>query len=397
MNPNLNQLQAYPFARLRLATEGISPPDGATPIPLHIGEPKHPTPKIITDALTANIDKLSVYPATAGLPELKQACAEWLHRRYDGLTVNAQTEVLPVLGSREALFSFVQTVINAAADKQPIVVCPNPFYQIYEGAALLAGARVVFANCNAPRFLPNWADISEADWQQTQLVFVCSPNNPSGAVMNQQEWAELFALQDQYGFIIASDECYSEIYFDQKPLGALQAAAQLGRGFDKLVMFTSLSKRSNAPGLRSGFVAGDAKLLEAFLLYRTYHGSAMSLPIQYASMAAWQDEQHVEENRRLYREKFAAILPILAETFEIQQPDASFYIWLKVPGGNDLAFTQTLWREAAIQVLPGRFLGRDTANGNAGMGYVRIALVAPLEQCIAAAHKIVGCAKNLTV
>ena len=390
MNPLLKQLQPYPFARLRAAMQGIDAPAGTTPVPLHIGEPKHPTPTLITDALAAAAAEFAKYPLSIGLPELRQACADWLARRYEGLTLNPETEILPVLGSREALFSFAQVVLDPTADGKDVVISPNPFYQIYEGAALLGGARIHFANCHAPRFLPNWQDIPADIWARTKLVFVCSPNNPSGSVMQLADWQTLFALQDQYGFIIASDECYSEIYFDNnKPLGGLQAAAQLGRGTHNMVMFTSLSKRSNVPGLRSGFVAGDAALLQAFLLYRTYHGSAMSIPIQRASIAAWNDEDHVAENRRLYQEKFNQVVPILRQAFEVTLPDASFYLWLKVPDGDDLAFAQKLWREAAIQVLPGRFLARDTEYGNAGMGYVRIALVASLEECVAAAKTIV--------
>ena len=390
MNPLLKQLQPYPFARLRAAMQGIDAPAGITPVPLHIGEPKHPTPTLITDALTAAATEFAKYPLSAGLPELRQACADWLVRRYEGLTLNPETEILPVLGSREALFSFAQVVLDPTADGKDVVISPNPFYQIYEGAALLGSAHIHFANCHSPRFLPNWQEIPADIWARTKLVFVCSPNNPSGSVMQLADWQTLFALQDQYGFIIASDECYSEIYFDNnKPLGGLQAAAQLGRGTHNMVMFTSLSKRSNVPGLRSGFVAGDAALLQAFLLYRTYHGSAMSIPIQRASIAAWNDEDHVAENRRLYQEKFNQVVPILRQAFDVTLPDASFYLWLKVPDGDDLAFAQKLWREAAIQVLPGRFLARDTEYGNAGMGYVRIALVASLEECVAAAQTIV--------
>lgn len=391
MNPLLNRLQPYPFARLREAMQGLEAPQGMRPIPLHIGEPKHPTPKVITDALSAALPELAKYPLTAGLPRLHRACADWLHRRYDGLTVNAETEILPVLGSREALFSFAQVVLDPQNGGNDLVVSPNPFYQIYEGAALLGGAQIRFANCYAPTFKPAWHEISPDDWARTKLVFVCSPNNPSGSVMQQDDWAELFALQDRYRFVIASDECYSEIYFDnRKPIGALQAARALGRGFDKLVMFTSLSKRSNVPGLRSGFVAGDAELLKAFLLYRTYHGSAMSFSVQHASIAAWNDEAHVAENRRLYQEKFERVVPILRRVFDVTLPGASFYLWLKVPGGDDLAFAKKLWREAAIQVLPGRFLARDTAHGNPGVGYVRIALVAEVEECVAAAEKMVA-------
>ena len=392
MNPLLNQLQPYPFARLREAMRDWTTPAGLQPVHLQIGEPKHATPKIITDALAASLAELSKYPLTAGLPELRQACANWAARRYQGVELNPDTEVLPVLGSREALFSFVQALLTPVSDGlKPVVVSPNPFYQIYEGATLLGGGEIRFANCPAPSFKPDWRSIGENLWRRTQLVFVCSPNNPSGSVLQLDDWKELFDLQDKYGFTIASDECYSEIYFDgEKPIGGLEAAHKLGRGNKGLVMFTSLSKRSSVPGLRSGFVAGDAEILSRFLLYRTYHGSAMGIPVQHASIAAWNDEQHVIENRRLYQEKFDRVLPILQQAFDIRRPDASFYIWLKVPGGDDLAFAKKLWQEAAIQVLPGRFLARDTEYGNPGEGYVRIALVADVDTCVKAAETIVA-------
>ena len=392
MNPLLNQLQPYPFARLREAMRDWTTPAGLQPVHLQIGEPKHAMPKIITDALAASLAELSKYPLTAGLPELRQACANWAARRYQGVELNPDTEVLPVLGSREALFSFVQALLNPVSDSlKPVVVSPNPFYQIYEGAALLGGGEIRFANCPAPSFKPDWRSIGENLWRRTQLVFVCSPNNPSGSVLQLDDWKELFDLQDKYGFTIASDECYSEIYFDgEKPIGGLEAAHKLGRGNKGLVMFTSLSKRSSVPGLRSGFVAGDAEILSRFLLYRTYHGSAMGIPVQHASIAAWNDEQHVVENRRLYQEKFDRVLPILQQAFDVERPDASFYIWLKVPGSDDLAFAKKLWQEAAIQVLPGRFLARNTEYGNPGEGYVRIALVADVDTCVKAAETIVA-------
>ena len=391
MNPKLELLQPYPFARLRKLMDGLEPPADLQPISLHIGEPKHPTPSVLTDALIQHLDGLAAYPATAGIPELRQACAQWLMRRYSGVKINPDTEVLPVLGSREALFAFTQTIIDNNTEYQPVVVSPNPFYQIYEGSALLAGARVEYVNCRAPHFMPQWQEIDQNTWPKVHLVFVCSPGNPSGAVMNLDEWKKLFDLQDKYGFVIASDECYSEIYFDDdnKPLGALQAASQLGRTFDRLIMFTSLSKRSNAPGLRSGFVAGDSKLLADFLLYRTYHGSAMSLPTQYASIAAWNDEEHVIANRNLYREKFDKVIPILQQKFALHKPDASFYLWLNVPDCDDLAFTQKLWQKAAIRVLPGRYLARNTPYGNSGAGFVRIALVSSVEECVEAANRMV--------
>ncbi|MDO4434109.1 MAG: succinyldiaminopimelate transaminase [Alysiella sp.] len=391
-NPRLDLLQPYPFTRLREAMQGIVPPNDLSIIPLHIGEPKHATPQVITNTLTQSLSELSHYPLTLGLPELRQACANWLYRRYDGLTLNPENEILPVLGSREALFSFVQCLLNPEHNTdKPIVVSPNPFYQIYEGATLLAGGEIVFANTLSPRFLPDWNSISPKQWSRCKLVFVCSPDNPTGSVMNLADWQQLFALQDQYGFVIASDECYSEIYFgNNKPLGCLQAATQSGRTFDNIIMFTSLSKRSNVPGLRSGFVAGDAKLLQPFLLYRTYHGSAMSLPVQRASIAAWNDETHVEHNRHQYQAKFEQIVPILRQKFEVMLPEASFYIWLRVPDGDDLRFTQNLFRDTAVQVLPGRFFARDTPNGNPGKGFVRIALVDELAQCVEAAQRMVA-------
>ncbi|MDK4697500.1 succinyldiaminopimelate transaminase [Kingella negevensis] len=391
MNSHLDKLQPYPFARLREAINGIIPPENLAPIMLQIGEPKHPTPKVLTDALTQSLSELSKYPLTLGLPELRQACADWLRRRYDGLTLNPETQILPVLGSREALFSFVQAALDPIADEKPVIVSPNPFYQIYEGATFLGGGEIVFANTTAPRFLPDWSSVPEDKWARCKIVFVCSPDNPTGSVLKREDWAELFALQDQYGFIIASDECYAEIYFGgHKPTGCLQAAAEMGRSFDNIIMFTSLSKRSNAPGLRSGFVAGDEKLLKPFLLYRTYHGSAMSNPVQRASIAAWNDEAHVEENRRQYQIKFDRVVPILRQKFDVKMPEASFYIWLQIPDGDDLAFTQELFRATGVQVLPGRFFARDTEHGNPGKGFVRIALVDEVEKCVEAAERMVA-------
>ena len=391
MNSHLNQLHPYPFARLREAMQGITPPEGISEIPLYIGEPKHPTPAVLTDALIAALPELSKYPAALGLPELRQACANWLRRRYDGLTLNPDTQILPILGSREALFSFVQAALDPVASEKPVVVSPNPFYQIYEGATLLGNGEIVYANTTAPRFLPDWHSVPAEKWARCKIVFVCSPDNPTGSVLTRDDWAQLFELQDKYGFIIASDECYAEIYFDgHKPIGCLQAAAELGRTFDNIIMFTSLSKRSNAPSLRSGFVAGDEKLLKPFLLYRTYHGSAMSLPVQRASIAAWNDEAHVEANRHAYQQKFDRVVPILRQKFSVTMPQASFYIWLPIPDGDDLRFTQELYRATGVQVLPGRFFARDTEHGNPGKGYVRIALVDEVEKCVEAAQRIVA-------
>lgn len=394
MNPFMQQLNPYPFARLRALMRDVPVSENLHPIMLQIGEPKHATPQVIQDALIQNLDGLSKYPASKGIDALRDACSAWLARRYD-IAVDANTQILPVNGSREALFSFVQVVLDAQSIEKPVVISPNPFYQIYEGATFLAGGEVVYVNCQAPSFMPDWETMDEATWQRTQLVFVCSPGNPSGAVMQLEDWQELFALQDRYGFVIASDECYSEIYFgDNAPLGSLQAASMLGRSWDDLVMFTSLSKRSNVPGLRSGFVAGDAKWMAAFLEYRTYHGSAMGIPVQHASIAAWNDEVHVQENRALYQQKFEQVVGVLQDAYEVSIPDASFYIWLKVPNGDDASFAQRLWAEQAVQVLPGHLLARDTAHGNPGAGYIRIALVASVDECVEAAKRLLTFAQS---
>ncbi|MFP5397438.1 MAG: succinyldiaminopimelate transaminase, partial [Gammaproteobacteria bacterium] len=388
-------LHPYPFERLRELTRDVVPSPDHAPIGLGIGEPRHPTPKLVEDALTGALAGLSAYPATAGTPALREAVAGWVRRRY-GVVLDPATQVLPVNGSREALFAFAQTVIDATRADATIVV-PNPFYQIYEGAALLAGARVAYANSDPARnFAVDWSGVDEATWARTQLLYVCSPGNPAGAVMPLDEWRALFALADRHGFVVASDECYSEIYFrDEAPLGALQAARALGRhGFERLVVFTSLSKRSNVPGMRSGFVAGDAKLLKAFLLYRTYHGSAMSLPVQAASVAAWNDEAHVRENRALYRLKFERVTPILSDVLDVKLPDAGFYLWAGVPGGDDVAFARGLLAQYNVAVLPGRLLAREAHGVNPGAGRVRMALVASVGECLEAAHRIVAFTRN---
>jgi len=389
VNPHLTQLQPYPFERLRALLAGLTPPAELKPIALQIGEPKHATPTVVTEALSGSLAGLAAYPSTLGSAELRGACAHWLTRRY-GVSANPDNEILPVNGSREALFAFTQALIDPSrGTERPVVISPNPFYQIYEGAALLAGAEPYYVNCLAEqRFQPDWAAVPEAVWQRTQLVFVCSPGNPTGAVMSLADWQALFELSDRYGFIIASDECYSEIYTGEAPLGGLEAAAKLKRGFERLVMFTSLSKRSNVPGLRSGFVAGDAALLKQFLLYRTYHGCAMNPVVQAASAAAWHDEAHVVDNRRQYAEKFAAVMPILAPVVEFAAPDASFYLWVKVPGGDDQAYARRAFAEANVTVLPGSFLARDAHGVNPGAGFVRLALVAPLADCVEAAKRL---------
>ncbi len=395
MNPRLEALHPYPFERLRTLTADIRPPRHLAPINLGIGEPKHATPALVTQALTAGLAGLSSYPATAGESSLREAIGCWLQRRYS-VAVNAATQVLPVIGSREALFSFAQTVVDSSRPGAT-VVCPNPFYQIYEGAALLAGASTEFANSDPARnFAADWGAIDEATWRRTQLLYVCSPGNPTGAVMPLEEWRRLFELSDRHGFVIASDECYSEIYFrDEPPLGALQAATACGRGdFRRLVIFSSLSKRSNVPGMRSGFVAGDAALIKAFLLYRTYHGSAMSPPVQRASSAAWSDEAHVVANRDLYRAKFAQVTPLLADALDVRLPDAGFYLWAGVPGQDDVGFARGLLAQYNVTVLPGSLLARSAHGVNPGSGRIRMALVAPVDECLEAAQRIISYVKN---
>ncbi|NUZ07782.1 succinyldiaminopimelate transaminase [Piscinibacter koreensis] len=393
MNPLLTRLTAYPFERWRALTRDVTPNPALRPISLGIGEPRHATPDLVKEALLANLDGLARYPATAGDPALREAMAAWAGRRY-GVMLDPSTQVLPVNGSREALFALAQTVVDPTRDA--VVVSPNPFYQIYEGSALLAGARPVYANSvevegRRGRFETRWQDVDDADWTKTQLLYVCSPGNPTGSVASLAKWQVLFELSDRHGFVIASDECYSEIYTgDEAPLGGLEAARRLGRSdFRNLVVLTSLSKRSNVPGLRSGFVAGDAAVMKSFLLYRTYHGSAMGPAVQQASIAAWNDEAHVEANRAQYRAKFEAVLPMLEPVLDVGAPDASFYLWAKVPGGDDIAFARELLAQYNVSVLPGSLLARESQGVNPGAGRIRIALVAELADCIAAAERIV--------
>jgi N-succinyldiaminopimelate aminotransferase len=390
LNPNLDRLQTYPFQKLSSLLDGVAPNPRLRPIPLYIGEPRHPTPEFIKRSLANSLDGLASYPPTHGSRELRGAIAGWLERRYRLERIDPDTEVIPVNGSREALFAFAQAVIDPRR-QAPVVVCPNPFYQIYEGAALLAPATPEFLNSVPERnYAFDFEQLPDAVWERTQLVYVCSPGNPTGYVMPRGEWQKLFALSDRYGFVIAADECYSEIYFDEgaPTPGALQAARELGRaGFPRLVVFSSLSKRSNVPGMRSGFVAGDRDILKKFLLYRTYHGCAMAPPIQQASIAAWNDEAHVAENRRIYREKFAAALGILQPAVAVQLPDAAFYLWLPTPG-SDTEFAQRLYREQAVSVLPGSYLAREAHGINPGRNRVRIALVAATDECVEAVTRI---------
>ena len=403
MNPLLSNLQPYPFERLKQLFSTVTPNAAYAPISLGIGEPRHATPQLVLDALAKATAQLSAYPATAGLPALRESCVNWVQRRY-GLKLDAATQVLPVNGSREALFALVQTVIDPT--REAVVVCPNPFYQIYEGAALLAGAKPYYAASDpALNFNVDWGSVPADVWAKTQLLFVCSPGNPTGAVMPLSDWEKLFALSDKYGFVIASDECYSEIYFREvAPLGGLEAAAKLGRSdFKNLVAFTSLSKRSNVPGMRSGFVAGDASILKQFLLYRTYHGSAMSGMVQAASIAAWDDEAHVVANREQYRKKFAAVTPLLEAVMDVRLPDAGFYLWAAVPGGDDVAFARDLLAQYNVTVLPGSYLARegqgigDAKGFNPGAGRIRMALVAETTECLEAAQRIVAFIKNSPV
>ena len=390
MNPRLDTLQPYPFEKLRLLlAQAGTPPAGLRAINLSIGEPKHAAPQCVKDAIVGALDGLSSYPPTKGDPKLRQAISDWIGKRYNIPCPNPETQVLPALGSREALFAFAQVVLDSTKDG--IVVCPNPFYQIYEGAALLGGATPYYVNSDPKlNFGCDWATVPTEIWARTQLLFVCSPGNPAGNVMDLAEWQRLFDLSDRYGFVIASDECYSEIYLDEAhpPLGGMQAAVQLGRtDFRNLISFSSLSKRSNVPGMRSGFVAGDARLIAKFLLYRTYHGSALSPVVSAASIAAWQDEAHVIDNRQQYRAKFDAVLPILEPVLDVKRPDASFYLWAGTKG-SDADFVRDLLTHTNVTTLPGSFVGRTVNGVNPGQNRIRIALVAPLADCVEAAHRI---------
>ncbi len=393
MNPKLNLLQPYPFQRLRELFAGITPNPAFNNINLSIGEPKHATPQLIKDALIANLSGLATYPTTLGVLPLREAIANWATRRYGIPLLNAETEILPVIGSREALFAIAQVVIDSSKpdlNNKPIVISPNPFYQIYEGAAFLAGATPYFLNTTVDNnHAMDFNSVPVDVLNRTQLVYVCSPGNPSGKVMSLEQWKEIFALSDKYGFVIAADECYSEIYFNEteKPLGALQATYLLGRSHANLIVFSSLSKRSNVPGMRSGFVAGDEKLIAKFLLYRTYHGSAMSPTVQMASIAAWNDEAHVIENRRLYAKKFNTVTPMLNKVLDVQMPDAAFYLWAKT-NEPDTDFAVKLYRDLNVTVLPGSLLAREAHGINPGAGFIRLALVASLDECVDAAKRI---------
>jgi N-succinyldiaminopimelate aminotransferase len=392
MNPALAQLRPYPFERLRVLLAGARPPAELKHISLSIGEPRHSPPQFVLDALTANLAGYGSYPTTAGIPQLRVAAATWLTRRFQlpQGAVDPETMLIPVNGTREGLFAFAQAMVDPA--RAPLVVMPNPFYQIYEGAAFLAGAQPYFlGNDRANAYLPDLDDVPPEVWQRCQLLFLCSPSNPTGAVAGIDYLRRAIALADRYDFVIASDECYSEIYLDEAhpPPGLLQAAVASGhQGFERCVVFHSLSKRSSVPGLRSGFVAGDARLIQSFLQYRTYHGCALPLPTQFASIAAWNDDEHVVENRRLYREKFAKVLPVLREVLQVDAPQASFYLWPEVP--DDERFARQLFERQHVTVLPGSYIARDTPHGNPGRGRVRISLVATVPECLIAAERIRG-------
>lgn len=396
MNPDLERLQPYPFERLRLLLAGCTPPADLPPVNLSIGEPRHETPKLVREALTASLAGLANYPATAGAPELREAIGAWLARRFRLKRIDPAAQVLPVLGTREALFAIAQTVIDRSRPAR--VVAPNPFYQIYEGAALLAGAEPLFLpTTEANGLRMEFEGVTPQAWRSVQLVYVCTPGNPTGRVMTLDEWRVLFDLSDRYGFVIAADECYSEIYCTEgeAPLGGLEAAQTLGRDdYANLLSFGSLSKRSNAPGLRSGYVAGDAAIVRKFLLYRTYHGNAMSPPVQVASIAAWSDETHVIENRRRYAEKFARVTPIVAPVLPTRRPEAGFYLWARTPI-DDALYAQRLFAACNVTVLPGSFLGRERNGVNPGAGHVRIALVAGADEAVAAARRIAAFANTL--
>ncbi|WP_339079693.1 succinyldiaminopimelate transaminase [Pseudomonas sp. TMP9] len=405
MNDALNQLQPYPFEKLRALLSGVQITTDKAPIALSIGEPKHRSPDFVAAALSANLDQLAVYPTTLGIPALRETIAAWCSRRF-GLPVGVfdpARHVLPVNGTREALFAFTQAVVkrDVAPPKGPgLVVSPNPFYQIYEGAALLAGAQPHYLPClEAHGFNPDFDAVSDDIWQRCQILFLCSPGNPTGALIPVDTLKKLIALADKFDFVIAADECYSELYFDEAnpPAGLLTACGELGRhDFKRCVVFHSLSKRSNLPGLRSGFVAGDAEILQAFLLYRTYHGCAMPVQTQLASVAAWGDEVHVKANRDLYREKFDAVLAILHDVLDVQHPDGGFYLWAKTPI-DDETFTRELFAHEHVTVVPGSYLSRHVDGHNPGANRIRLALVAPLAECVAAAERIRDFVKGLPV
>ena len=398
MNPYLQDLHPYPFQKLNQLKAKVIPAADREPIMLSIGEPKHAAPEFVKQSLRASLDDLAKYPSTRGDIGLRETIASWLERRFKLPTIDPETHILPVAGTREALFAFTQSIIDNTGAYKPLVACPNPFYQIYEGAAILAGAEPYYLNCTVDNgFKPDLSAVPAHIWQRCQLLQLCSPGNPSGAILTLEDYKQALALADKYDFVIANDECYSEIYFDEQnpPLGLLDACRQLGRdNYQRCIVFHSLSKRSNLPGLRSGFVAGDKQLIAGFYNYRTYHGCALSLPVQNASIAAWQDESHVIGNRQLYREKFTAVASILDGVLPFTIPEASFYLWPQTPT-DDIQFARDLYSRENLTVLPGQFLSRPTDNGNPGYQRVRLALVASIDECIEAAQRILRFVNSL--
>lgn len=390
MNPRLALLHPYPFQRLSALIQDIQPTSEKELIRLSVGEPKHTPPKAALEALERHIGEMGMYPSTRGGLELRQAVSDWLSTRF-GVATDPEKHILPVSGTREALFSFCQACVDQTVAEKPIVMMPNPFYQIYEGAALLAGAKPYYLNNTEDSdYKIDFDAVPKEIWQCTQLIYVCSPGNPAGAVMQQHDYEQLLALADEHDFIVAADECYSEIYFDddQPPVGLLQVAKAIGRtDYQRCVVFHSLSKRSNLPGLRSGFVAGNADIMAQYLKYRTYHGATLAPPAQAASVAAWSDETHVLENRKTYQEKFSAVLDILQPVLPVKAPEAGFYLWFQVPmDGED--FTKRLYEQENVLVLPGSYLSRDSGGINPGDGYIRLALVDTVEQCREAAQRL---------
>ena len=392
MNARLAGLHAYPFQKLARLTQDITPAARA-PIVLSVGEPKHAAPPLVLDALRANIANVSSYPSTRGLPALRAAMADWCNRRFQlsRLRIDPERHVLPACGTREALFGLAQVVVDAGVSERPVVIMPNPFYQIYEGAALLAGAEPYYVNTVADDgYRMDLSRVPESVLQRTRLVYVCSPGNPTGAVLTRDDYAQLLQLADRYDFVLAADECYSEIYFDEQrpPLGLLQAADALAiADYRRCVVFHSLSKRSNLPGLRSGFIAGDGELMAQLLQYRTYDGCTVPSITQAASIAAWQDEAHVRANRDLYCAKFDLVLDILAPVMQVERPQAGFYLWPQTPM-DDESFTRELYRRENVLVLPGSYLSRPAHGVDPGAGRVRMALVASLDECRDAAQRI---------
>lgn len=394
MNPLLNTLHPYPFEKLKDLLKSLTPSKNHKAINLSIGEPKHPVPPFIRQAMQEALDLIGTYPTTRGEPDLRQAIASWLEKRFHipEKKLNPEKNILPVNGTREALFSIAQAVTDPG--KQPTILMPNPFYQIYEGAARMAGAEPIYVDANKENgFLPNYHTLPESILKRTSLLYLCSPSNPCGAVFPLERLIQLIELAERYDFCIASDECYSEIWYDTPPPGLLQAAYLSGReDFRRCLVFHSLSKRSNMPGARSGFVAGDSHLIHRYFQLRTYTGCATPRFIQHAAKLAWMDEHHVQENRASYQQKLNDALTLLSPVLPVERPEAGFYLWLQVPSGGE-TFAQRLYEGYNVTVLPGAYLGRKKSAGiNPGTDFVRIALVASLDENHQAMQRIAQCA-----